>query len=1124
MGNFRSTKRCKLQAPAALALAAVLFAPATLADVTVRNPIAAQLPRVARPGQSYAWSFGDGTFSSDNVGHPISYEAQGLPRWATFDSLSRTLSGSPTDADTGSVSLTIVASEEGGKSARDTFTLLTRSGNGVSLCKPLPQQLPHASSLGAGNILPAGEQHIPLGWSFSIGFDGDTFTSPGRPIHTKALLADGSPLPGWLHFDQTMTLWGVAPTSPGSEGSSFEIVVLASTVDGFSEASSSVVLVVSSGALTLSKPIAQINATAGFAFSHTLEAFQVLLDGRAPPSSAKFDIALDTAKFPWISYDAASRKVSGTPPADAAADETVATLQVPLRISDSQQNALQINLTINVQPTVFTASALPDVAVQAGRHFEVELAQYVQSRTVDLTTVNVTFDPASAARWIHADAKSLKLTGEAPAGAKEQKVKVTLSATNPNVGPHGASRADFVLTASEHPQAVPQKPNGFKHKASDGKVLSAQAKVALAASLGSVGGIFLLVLLMICCRRCCAAEEHDIHGRRMDFAASLDDDQTLTGGKSPMVVFGAAMDSPLMQKWRKAKNKVHASPYLTAGHSPYSEKHVKISAPLSTKSSNASLSDSNSQVSITIQSEVRQARVRPAEVRSEQPTKSKLLGFLKSKSGRSLAREATINNASRSVHIGSIGLGLEGMAGSDDPYGYSQRSIGRSRSHARSSWESDLWLQDDSRATSRTSQHAGAVASGSVSVSILSGDSRSESPNEVPVRRGALVPMRHRNAHINDSPAFNLHHSFDTRSAEPDGSFEASRSQHRFAELTTSITMEEDLEGGVDAVVTRARKVQVQPTGTICTPQQVTIQPGQRNAPHRVVQLEDSNAAFEDAEDEPAYVEDMVRRRQERESVVPDKRTSYMPGLVGADISAIRFANDAQERSSVRPEETLRAVRPSSVPMLPTPLLPVDEGTDTILETPFHAASGATRARLRSTSSNAAARCPPKEQHVQTMPGELIRIKALSGSQAPPMVGGAPDSPGKRSGQRYNYVPVLQDEKYMEYWNTRPEFIEWLTWDSRMQELSGTVPPKFGPTPLSLRIAILARPVASQQQAPPSPHVGSTTKRHSRASSFESTTTVMENEVVAVVVVHIQKAVFERTGAKSIELQRGHAF
>lgn len=41
---------------------------------------------------------------------------------------------------------------------------------------------------------------IPHGWSFSIGFDGDTFTGMGD-IRYAVLQADVSPLPSWIPFN-----------------------------------------------------------------------------------------------------------------------------------------------------------------------------------------------------------------------------------------------------------------------------------------------------------------------------------------------------------------------------------------------------------------------------------------------------------------------------------------------------------------------------------------------------------------------------------------------------------------------------------------------------------------------------------------------------------------------------------------------------------------------------------------------------------------------------------------------------------------------------------------------------------------------------------------------------------
>ncbi len=98
------------------------------------------------------------------------------------------------------------------------FYLITMNGTGPVVNSRSLNSCPRHHA-GVEIILPSGAQLLPLGWSFSLGFAGDTFTSDSHRVYLSARLADGSPLPDWMHFDQTVTLWGLAPTDVHTAGS-----------------------------------------------------------------------------------------------------------------------------------------------------------------------------------------------------------------------------------------------------------------------------------------------------------------------------------------------------------------------------------------------------------------------------------------------------------------------------------------------------------------------------------------------------------------------------------------------------------------------------------------------------------------------------------------------------------------------------------------------------------------------------------------------------------------------------------------------------------------------------------------------------------------------------------------
>lgn len=180
----------------------------------------------------------------------------------------------------------------------------------------------------------------------------------------------------------------------------------------------------------------------------------------------------------------------------------------------------------------------------------------------------------------------------------------------------------------------------------------------------------------------------------------------------------------------------------------------------------------------------------------------------------------------------SIGLGLQGMLGGRD---MSQMTTSKSLA-ARSSWESNLFYDDTMErgistgaepTTPERTRSAAALRTETLSL---------DSPLEVPVRRTLIsAPMRHRNAHISTSPAFDLTTVFESspeRDSEPARNpLRDPRHSNAIASLDHSRTRQ-GAGGSVDfddAVVGYARKVSVEASGTMPPPQKVSIQQGQRN-------------------------------------------------------------------------------------------------------------------------------------------------------------------------------------------------------------------------------------------------------------------------------------------------------
>lgn len=103
------------------------ISPATVlaATPTVANIIANQNATI---DTAFNFSFASNTFN-DQDGDSLTYTSQlegggALPAWLSFDPVTRTFSGTPTNGDLGNVSIDVIASDGNGGSVTDTFNIL----------------------------------------------------------------------------------------------------------------------------------------------------------------------------------------------------------------------------------------------------------------------------------------------------------------------------------------------------------------------------------------------------------------------------------------------------------------------------------------------------------------------------------------------------------------------------------------------------------------------------------------------------------------------------------------------------------------------------------------------------------------------------------------------------------------------------------------------------------------------------------------------------------------------------------------------------------------------------------------------------------------------------------------
>lgn len=184
---------------------------------TVSNPIANQ---TATENSQFIFVVPANSFNDAN-GDPLTWTAQladgnTIPAWLSFNATTHSFSGTPGNADTGQLSIRVVVSDTSGETASDVFVLNVLDINKAPVvADPIAAQTAVEDS--------TFNYQIPLS-SFT---DGDN-----DPLTYSARLADGKPLPSWLHFDSATRSFSGTPLN--SHVGNYAIEVMASDLQGAS--------------------------------------------------------------------------------------------------------------------------------------------------------------------------------------------------------------------------------------------------------------------------------------------------------------------------------------------------------------------------------------------------------------------------------------------------------------------------------------------------------------------------------------------------------------------------------------------------------------------------------------------------------------------------------------------------------------------------------------------------------------------------------------------------------------------------------------------------------------------------------------------------------------------------
>nr|XP_019043507.1 hypothetical protein I302_08085 [Kwoniella bestiolae CBS 10118]OCF22437.1 hypothetical protein I302_08085 [Kwoniella bestiolae CBS 10118] len=561
--------------PSLLALAASIIS--TWAVPTLNFPLDEQQPSVARVNQEFVFELLPATFNSTSSSN-LTYTTSTLPSWLSWDSPSLAFHGTPAEEDEGEQDIVLTATDGSG-STESTFTLIVSNYSVPAVHQSFYTQIsrPNLHAIASASIMPGGTGvTIPPYWSFSLGFQTDTFRiSRNEPnngqlyyaAHTRGNIG----LPSWLIFNnESFTFTGVAP----AEGS-FTVVATGTDFWGYTGAQTSFTIEIGQGEaieMARNQNLTNAQTMAKNQLNQEIDLSGVTIGGNAVDNEDVV-LTLGSNDYPWLSIDSSNDSLVGTVP-DQYQNGTFASLSVPVNIrSTNTSNTLYMTtwLGIDILPYFFSAYSFPNSTATLGQAFNFDITSYLLNKTA---TVNATVNPSEAANWLKFDTKNMSLYGTPPSSLDYNKVDVIFQATigqmiatstlNVNI-PQVSQTSTHTGTA-----AVPTSSSGSP---SSGQGISKGAKIAMGVCLGLLLLVTIaLILFFCCCRR-----------RKNKKPARKDDDNDSFVATSPVTVQDPFRRSNSLDPPRNLLGEIARFSGLNLRSSDGNEKNMPLSpASLST--------------------------------------------------------------------------------------------------------------------------------------------------------------------------------------------------------------------------------------------------------------------------------------------------------------------------------------------------------------------------------------------------------------------------------------------------------------------------------------------------------------------------------------------------------------
>lgn len=465
-----------------------------------------QVPNVARVGEAYSFEIASTTFTQDGNSNS-SYALEGQPAWLSIDSESGTLYGMPGQGNDGATEFGISATDDTGSTSMQC-TLVVSADSPPQVAGNISAVLAAGGNLSGPTTLALQPKDI-----FTIGFGQGFFDAGEVPIEAHyATLADHTPLPSWLVFDESsLGFFGEAPTLSGSP-QSWTIHLIASDITGFAGTFAAFTIEVSTNDLAFTTQYEDISVTAGSTMIYKSLLGGLTLNGQ---SVTRGEIQRASLAGPsWLTLQNDTLYLGGTPPGDFSSQN------VEVTVIDTYGDMATKTFFVHSQNVSLFTGEVGNLTAKAGVPFNYTLRDSLFSES----NLNITVDLGTASSWLHYDATNMLLSGTPSSTTSSQTVSITVVASSSALANSESQEVELQIQAA--PLGQPPTTSTTSSSTTSSSAVATSTAIPISVAPGTnfrkrrnitageavgvaVGCVAFLALLVALVLLLCRRERHD---------------------------------------------------------------------------------------------------------------------------------------------------------------------------------------------------------------------------------------------------------------------------------------------------------------------------------------------------------------------------------------------------------------------------------------------------------------------------------------------------------------------------------------------------------------------------------------------------------------------------------------